>query len=524
VVGAGIGGMYAVHQFRGQGLNVVGLESAGGFGGVWYHNRYPGARVDIQSLDYCYFFSPEVYRTWQWSERYASQPELLAYVNYVAELYDIKANYLFNTRMTGANWKSDARRWEIETEPGLRYAARFLVMATGNLSAARKPDFPGLDDFKGEWVQTSHWPHRPVQIEGRRIGVIGTGSSGVQTVPVVAETAAMVHVFQRSPNFAVPAQNRPLDQTHFARVRDRVAETRAELLNTRSGSSRRAGIVPRPAAECPRAEQLALLEAQWEYGGQGMNYVFSDQGTNEASNEIVANFVRDKIRQIVKDPTVAELLCPYDHPIGTRRLCQAIGYHEAFNRDNVQLVDIRSDPIECFTPTGIETRSNHYELDLVIFALGFQAFTGAINKANIRNEAGESPTDGWSSGPRTYLGLMTTGFPNFFMLTGPGSPSVLANMMVGNEQHVEWISDCLAYMQTSGYTRIEPSREAQDEWTRHVAEVSTPLLRRVVRNYMAYVNPFDQSQVFIPYAGGLDQYVRKAAESAKNGYPGVLFE
>jgi cation diffusion facilitator CzcD-associated flavoprotein CzcO len=521
VVGAGFGGVYAVHRFRRQGLSVIGLERAGGVGGVWYHNRYPGARVDVESVEYCYHFSNDLYGAWRWTERYASQPEILAYINHVAECFDLKRHFRFNTSMVSGRWDPAAEHWEVRTSAGECLIGRFLVMATGNLSAERTPDFPGLDSFKGQKLQTSHWPHIPVPLKGRKVGVIGTGSSGVQAVPALAAEADQVIVFQRSPNYSVPAQNGPIDEARWAKIKDDLAQARAHLLTTPGGMSRPRS--DKTAAEWTSQEQIARLEAQWAYGGHGMGAVFRDQGTNKAANDIVAEFVRDKIRSIVVDPVLAERLSPKDHPIGSRRLVLDTDYYAAFNRENVRLVDLRDEPIERFTEHGLKTTRMEYELDIAVFALGFKAFTGALERANIANADGVHLTDRWDRGPRTYLGLMTAGFPNLFIVTGPGSPSVLANMVIANEHHIDWIGDCLSYMEANRLSTIEPSKEAEDSWTRYVAELSQPLLRLHVRNYMVHVNQDDGSRVFMPYVGGLGRYVEECNAVAANNYDGFRF-
>lgn len=519
VVGAGIGGLYAVHRFREDGYSVVGVEAASDVGGVWFHNRYPGARVDVDSTDYCYFFSQELYGEWQWSERYASQGELLRYMLFVVDRFDLRRLIRFDTRLVAAEWRGE--RWHLETSAGERFSAQFLVMASGNLSAARRPDFPGLDSYRGEWVQTSHWPDRPVAIKGRRVGVVGTGSSGVQVIPVVAQEAQHLHVFQRSPNFSVPAQNAGPDIETWQRISADVAGTWATFLASKAGSS--LSVAERPLAAYEGAAVEAELERRWAAGGHSMGSVFSDQTTNPGTNAIVADFVRGKIRSIVKDRAVAEKLCPTDHPIGTRRLCVDTDYYATYNRDNVTLVDVREAPITGLYEGGIRTKARDYELDLVIFAIGFEAFTGQLDRVAFRNEKGEAPTDRWTRGPRTYLGLMTCGFPNLFLPTGPGSPSVLANMFAGNEYHVNWISRLMSHMRDKGLTTVTPTTEAEEAWTRHVAEVAQPLLRRQVRNYMVHVNADDGSRVFIPYAGGFDRYVRRCEEIAQAGYDGLAF-
>jgi cation diffusion facilitator CzcD-associated flavoprotein CzcO len=522
VVGAGLGGLYALHAFGQLGLSVLGLEKASGVGGVWFHNRYPGARVDVESVDYCYYFSPELYQDWQWTERYAAQPELLAYLNHVADRFALREKILFDTALASAQWLPEASRYRVETSTGQKFRCRFLVMATGNLSAARAPDFPGLETFKGEWVQASHWPDRDVPLAGRRIAVIGTGSSGVQAIPVLAEQASQLVVFQRSPNFSVPARNAPLDVEKFRDAAADVPGRRRALLQTRAAISSNLGPALPFAAYSP-AERQDRLERQWALGGQGMNRVFADQGIDQLVNDAVADFVRAKIRHIVKDQDIAERLCPYDHPIGSRRLCVDTNYYQTYNRDNVILVDIAKNPIRRITETGIQTDSAHYEIDLIVFAIGFNAFRGALDQVKIFNEHGETPTTHWDRGPRTLLGLMTSGFKNLFLLTGPGSPSVLANMVLMNEEHVNFTAGLIAHMQAHGFTTVEPEPEAQAAWTASVAEVASKLLRLGVKNYMVHVNQDDGSRVFMPYVGGLDRYTAICRDITAGGYPGFAF-
>lgn len=522
VVGAGIGGIYALHRLRQQGLSVLGLEQAAGPGGVWFHNRYPGARVDVESIDYCYYFSPELYQDWRWTERYAAQPELLAYLNHVTDRFDLRRHILFETALQAARWQPDAARYHVETTTGRHFTCRFLVMATGNLSAARTPEFPGLADFTGEWVQTSHWPDRQVATAGRRIAVIGTGSSGVQTIPVLAAQASQLYVFQRSPNFSVPARNGPRDERSHGQAAADPARRRDHLLTTRAAITSNLGTTL-PFAGYTGAERLDRLERQWALGGQGMNRVFADQGTDASVNQVVAEFVRGKIRQIVQDQAVAERLCPYDHPIGTRRLCVDTDYYATYNRENVTLVDIRANPIERITPTGIRTRDGHLAVDLIVFAIGFHAFRGALDHVDIRNEAGETPTQHWQRGPRTLLGLMTPGFPNFFFLTGPGSPSVLANMVIMNEEHVNFVADLIGYMNANDLATVAPEPAAQERWSGVVATAASKLLRVGVENYMVHVNREDGSRVFMPYVGGLDRYVEICREVAAKNYDGFVF-
>lgn len=518
VVGAGIGGLYAVKRFREAGLRVQGIEAAADVGGVWFHNRYPGARVDIESQDYCYWFSPELYREWQWTERYATQGEILRYVQHVADRFDIKRSFRFDARVTGA--VREGNLWRVTTEDGREVTARFLVMASGQLSEPRKPPFKGLDRFKGRWVSTSYWPTEPVEVAGKRIAVIGTGSSGIQTIPVLAGHAAHLTVFQRTPNYSLPAWNGPPNLALRDRFAANVEEERQALLANRMGSH--FDTQTRPFADFSPQERRAIVEEKYAQGGQGMLGCFGDQGTNVEANSYVADFLRSRIFEKVKDPAVAEKLCPRDHPVGARRLCVDTDYYETFNRANVTLVDGRDEAIEEITEFGIRTDKGHHALDLIVFALGFVAFTGALDRANIRNADGHGPTDRWDRGPRTWMGLMTGGFPNFFVMTGPGSPSVLANFFLHNEFHADWIADLIGHMDANGLIACEPTAEAEAAWTEHVTEAAKPFLRADVKNYMLHQNA-DGSSVFIPYLGGLGRYVEECRALAAAGYPGLRF-
>lgn len=521
VVGAGMGGIYAMHRFVSDGLTVQGFEGAPDVGGVWYHNRYPGARVDVESYDYCYFFDPELYREWVWTERYPSQPEILAYLNHVADRYDVRRRFAFNTWVSGAQWDPDANLYRVTTDTGSTVTARYLVMTTGQLSKPRKPNFPGLDDFEGEWVQTSNWPDRHVQLEGRRVGIIGTGSSGSQAITAIAPQADHLYVFQRTPNYGIPARNGPLDRERYAAYAETVAEGWAEILDHPAAT--RVPMHEGMSTEFTPEQQRAHLEARWQLGGQSINATFLDQGRDPAANDLVANFVREKVLEVVKDPDVARKLVPNAYPIGTRRLAVTTDYYETFNRDNVTLVDVRETPIERITPKGILTADGHeYELDLIVFSLGFNAFTGALDNANIRNEEGKQPSDYWKRGPKTYLGLMTRRFPNLFIVTRPGSPSVLANMIVDNVQHIDFIADLVGYMSRHGYSRVEPQDAAQEAWSAHVQEVA-PAIRLAADNYMVHVNADDGSRVFIPYAGGFNRYVKAVEKVVSDGYTGFDF-
>jgi cation diffusion facilitator CzcD-associated flavoprotein CzcO len=517
VVGGGLGGIYAVHRFAQAQLTVLGLEGAPELGGVWHHNRYPGARVDLDSVDYCYHFSDELANRWRWSERYASQAELLQYLNLAADVTGVRPRFRLSTRMTAAQWHPEPACWQIDTSAGDRIAARYLVMTTGNLSATRAPAFPGLERFGGRWVLTGRWPQEPVDVAGQRVAVIGTGSSGVQVIPELAEAAEHLTVFQRTANYAVPAWNRPVERSLQDYLAGRRAEEREMLLASSVGT--RVPLGRQPASAFSPQERTWLLERQWQHGGQGMTAVFSDESTDPESNQIASEFVRGKIRETVSDPGLAERLCPR-YPIGTRRLALHTGrYYETFNRDNVSLVHLPEDPIVEVTRTGIRTRTQVHEVDLIVFALGFEAFTGALDGAGIRNADGQHPTDRWQRGPRTMLGMMTAGFPNLFLPTGPGSPSVLANMILGNEFAVDWIADAIVDLEGRGMRSIETTQEAETRWTQHVSDAASRLLRLREDNYMVHVNA-DGSRRFVPYVGGLGRWVAHALAVADEGYGG----
>lgn len=521
VIGAGAGGIYAVHRIAERGMTVLGLERAPDVGGVWYHNRYPGARVDVEAYHYC-FLDPDLYAKWTWTERYPSQPEILSYLRFAADEYGIRPFYRFSTWMTGATWDPAAGHYVVRTDDGATYTCRFLIMATGQLSRSRTPSFAGLETFEGRWVQTSEWPDEEVAVDGQRVGVFGTGSSGVQVIPQLAKRAARLTVFQRTANFSVPAQNGPVDAEKYAAI---AGDVDAEWRTMRASPI--ASDVPLPtanAADLSPAEQRAELEACWARGGHSMNAVFADQARDYAANTLVADFVRAKVRDVLDDPKRADVLLPTEYPIGSRRLCVDTGYYEAYNRDNVEIVNLKTDPVERITPRGVLTRSGReHELDLIVFALGFDAFTGALAGANIRNEKGQSPTDLWSRGPRTYLGLMTHGFPNLFLLTGAGSPSVLANMILGNMQHVDFVTDLIAHMDAHGFHEVDATIDAEDDWGREVEAAASDLIRLEVDNYMVHVNVDDGSRVFIPYAGGFHRYVAHCERVVAEGYTGFAF-
>ncbi|MBZ5607750.1 MAG: NAD(P)/FAD-dependent oxidoreductase [Acidobacteriia bacterium] len=518
IVGAGFSGLYMLHRLRGLGLSARIYEAGSGVGGTWFWNRYPGARCDVESLEYSYSFSEELEREWQWTERYASQPEILRYLNHVAERFDLKRDIRFETRVTCAIFDETASRWTVQTDRGERVSAQFCIMATGCLSAAKIPDFKGRDTFQGKTYHTGHWPHEGVDFSGQRVGVIGTGSSAIQSVPNIARQASHVFVFQRTPNFSVPAHNGPLApevtrdwKMHRAEYRQRARTAAFGLLLDQN---------EKPALEAPPEERQSAYEERWRRGGFAMLGTFADIIVNKEANDTAAEFVRTKIRGIVRDPSVAEKLLPRDYPIATKRLCVDTGYYATFNRDNVTLIDARTTPIQEITPTGLRTSEAEYTLDSIVFATGFDAMTGALSNIDIRGRAGVALKQKWSEGPRTYLGLMITGFPNLFTITGPGSPSVLANMVMAIEQHVDWIADCLAYLRQHDVASIEATVDAENAWVAHVNEVANTTLFPLANSWYVGANIPGKPRVFMPYIGGLGVYRQKCDEIAANGYEG----
>ena len=520
IVGAWFAGLYMLHRLRGLGFSARVYEAGSGVGGTWFWNRYPGARCDVESVEYSYSFDEELEREWQWTERYASQPEILRYLNHVAERFDLKRDIRFETRVTAAIFDETANRWNIQTDRGDRVTAQFCVMATGCLSAAQVPDYKGLETFQGKWYHTGHWPHEGVDFTGQRVGVIGTGSSAIQSIPIIAGQASHLFVFQRTPNFSVPAHNGPLSpeviqdwKVNHAEYRHRVQTQPFAILLERSEKS---------ALEVSPEERQCEYEQRWRHGGIALLGAFADLIVNKEANDTAAEFVRSKIRGIVRDPAVAERLLPKDYPVGTKRLCIDTGYYATFNRDNVTLVDVRATPIEEITPTGLQTSDAEYTLDSIVFAIGFDAMTGALRNIDIHGRTGAALNEKWSQGPRTYLGLMVSGFPNLFTITGPGSPSVLSNMVVSIEQHVDWIADCLAYMREHQFASIEATRNAEDEWVAHVADIGNSTLFPLANSWYVGANVPGKPRVFMPYIGGFPVYRQKCDEVAARGYEGFV--
>jgi cation diffusion facilitator CzcD-associated flavoprotein CzcO len=520
VIGAGFAGLYQLLCLRDRlGLKVKALEAGGGVGGTWYWNRYPGARCDSESHVYWYTFSPELMRAWEWSERYPGQAEIMRYLNFVADRFDLKRDITFNSRVNHAHYDEAANRWHVSTEQGETYVVKFLVTAVGCLSTANVPNFSGLADFKGDWYHTGQWPHEGVDFTGKRVGMIGTGSTGIQAAPVIAAQAKHLTVFQRTANYSVPARNAPLTPEFKDYVRDNAEHIRTITRETINGMAFR--IEQRLAVETPPEERENIYEAAWERGGLQFRAAFQDMMIDKAANDTAADFVKRKIRSIVNDPKTAALLSDIDHPYAAKRPPIDTNYFETYNRPNVTLVDVKTAPIQEITAEGVRTAEAEYPLDIIVFATGFDAMTGPMLKLDVHGRDGLALKDVWEAGPRNYLGLQIAGFPNLFTITGPGSPSVLCNMPVAIEQHVDWITDCIRYMRERNLQRIEARPEAVDDW---VAEVNTlahkTLLPLAKHSWYLGANIPGKPRVFMPYAGGMARYREICRDVAAREYEG----
>ena len=521
VIGAGLGGLYAIHRLRGLGFKTRAFEAGSGVGGTWFWNKYPGARCDIESLEYSYSFDDGLQQEWSWPERYATQPQILSYIQHVAERFDLMRDVQLNTRITGATFDGDVNRWTLATSDGEAISARFCIMATGNLSTPRVPDFKGIDAFEGKWYHSGRWPAEGVDFTGKRVGVIGTGSSGIQMIPLIAQQAKHLYVFQRTANFSLPAQNGPMDRERENAFKANYRSRRDEARQTGFGVSGYS-VPTQSALEVSDEERRKKYETLWESGGSiGFLSCYSDFLVNEEANETAAEFVRDKIRSVVRDPKVAALLTPTDHPIGTKRLCLDTGYYETYNRPNVSLVDVRTAPIQEITPRGVRTTGQVYDLDAMVFATGFDAMTGALREIDIRGVDGERLGDKWVGGPMTYLGIMVAGFPNMFIVTGPGSPGVKSQMIHSIEQHVDWVSDLLKTASGRQIRRIEADAEAESNWVSHVNEVADGTLYPRANSWYVGANIPGKPRVFMPYVAGVGVYRTLCDEVAADGYRGL---
>jgi cation diffusion facilitator CzcD-associated flavoprotein CzcO len=517
VVGAGFAGVYALHKLRAQGLSVRVLEAAPELGGTWYYNRYPGARCDVESVDYCYSFSDELQQEWTWTEKYATQSEILDYLNWVADKLDLRRDIVFGTHVVSAVLDETTLRWTVKTDTGPTFSARFVVMATGPLSAAMTPDFPGLDTFAGEIRHTAHWPHEPVDFTGKRVAVIGTGSSGIQSIPIIAEQAAHLYVFQRTPNYSVPAGNSPLSAEQLDEIRAGYQQRRD--LSWRSGGGSPHLTAAKPTMAYTGEERRAAFEKRWQLGGVLFSKTFPDQMTDLEANEEARKFYEEKVRAVIEDPAVADLLIPTDHPIGTKRICTDSNYFQTFNRPNVTLISVRDTPIQSVDSNGINT-DTHYDLDMIVLATGFDALTGALGSIDIVGRGGATLREDWAHGPRTYLGLGVDGFPNLFLISGPGAPAVLANMVLHAEAQVDWIAQAIRHLDSHECAAIEATMDSVDGWGAECARRAETTLFTKANSWYMGANVPGKPRGFMLFVGGFATYNDICADVADAGYRG----
>src|SRR6202051_1726585 len=521
VVGAGFAGMYMLHRLRGLGFSARVYEAGGGVGGTWYWNRYPGARCDVESMQYSFSFSEELDQQWNWSEKCAPQPEILCYANHVADRFDLRRHILFDTRVIAATFDEKAKCWSIETDRGDRVRAKFCIMAVGCLSAPKRPGFKGFEDFRGPVYHTGEWPHQGVDFTGLRVGVIGTGSSAIQSIPIIAQQASALTVFQRTATYSVPAWNEKLTPEYRKTIKADYPALRAKARARPTGLYFPFNM--KPALEATPEERERQYQEAWQRGGLPFLGAYGDLLFEKAANDTIAELARRKIREIVRDPATAELLCP-DNVFGCKRLCVDTGYFETYNLPHVKLVDISRTPIERFTAGGIEVDGLEYPLDAVVCATGFAAMTGSFDKIAITGRNGLTLSEKWRAGPRAYLGIASVGFPNLFMITGPGSPSVLASMIQAIEQHVDWLAGGVGHNRGVGATSIEPVLRDEDAWVEHVNEVSTVSLRSTCSSWYVGANIAGRPRVFMPYSGGFPVYVQKCNEVMSGGFDGFVLE
>ncbi len=518
VVGAGFGGLRALYRLRGMGKRVVVLEASDGVGGVWYHNGYPGARCDVESYDYSYSFSPELEQEWRWSERYATQPEILRYINHVADRFDLRKDISLNTRMQTARYDEAAARWIVTAEDGRQWSAPYLVMCVGQLSSTKRPDYPGQSSFKGEIIHSGVWPKHKVDFTGKRVAIIGTGSSGMQMTPVIAREAAQLTVFQRTANYSVPAANAPVTEEEDRQVKANYRARREQAWNSPTGL----GFMPnrQSALEVPAEEREKVYEAAWNRLGFGFALAYHDLLLSEAANETAAEFIRRKIGSVIDDPKVREKLVPRDHPFAARRPSVDSGYFQAFNRPNVELADVRESPIVEFTPEGIRTTAKDHALDIVIFATGFDVFTGSLFKPEIIGRGGMTLKRKWADGPVTQLGVAVSDFPNMLIVVGPGSPSLLSNVMVSIEEQVDWLAELIGRMDAQGVVEFEAEPEAERAWVAHVNERAQQTIYMKTDSFYNGAEVKGKPRVFMPYSGGVRHYRRLLQKCAAEGYSG----
>ena len=520
IVGAGFAGMYLLHRVRALGMSVRILEQGSDVGGTWFWNRYPGARCDVESMQYSYQFDDNLQQEWHWPERYSAQPDILKYAQHVADRYDLRSDIDFNMRVTAANYDENAASWTLTAEDGTKTKARFFVMATGCLSAPNWPKIGGIESFAGSTYHTALWPHEKVDFTGLRVAVIGTGSSAIQSIPHIAQEAAHLTVFQRTPNYAIPAHNRPNDPGLEREIKSQYDKMRARAKMTPGGLD--VVYSQQSVHDVKPDDREGAFERNWQRGGLGFMSAFGDLMIDQSANNIAAEFVRNKIRERVKDPETAEKLCPRN-VIGAKRLCVDINYYETYNRANVELVDVGKKPIDEIVSNGVRAHGRIYDVDALIVATGFDAMTGALTRVNILGRDNVSLSDRWKDGPSTYLGLAMHDFPNLFTVTGPGSPSVFSNMLPTIEQHVDWIADCIGYVNAQGYSTVEAEMEAEQDWWAHCQELGEIGLKTATDSWYVGANVSGKARVFLPYYGGIPAYFKKCKDVIENGYEGFAF-
>ncbi|MCZ4551420.1 flavin-containing monooxygenase [Gordonia rubripertincta] len=519
IVGAGLSGLYMLYKLRRLGITARVCETGPDVGGTWYWNKYPGARCDVQSMHYSYSFDDELEQEWEWTEKFPGQPELLKYIQHVADRHDLRRDIQFNTRVTSARFQDDSSRWSVKTEQGEEFSAQYFIMAVGCLSRPKALEVPGLEMFTGQTYHTASWPETGVDFTGRRVAVIGTGSSGIQAIPLIAQEAAELTVFQRTANYCLPTFNGPIDQEMVAHVKANYSETREADRNSGFGVAVEVG--EESAFADSDEERRAKYQDRWNQGNlTGILQAYSDVLVDVAANDTAAEFVREQIRQIVTDPRTADMLSPKGYPFGTKRPCLGTGYYETFNRENVRLVDLRETPLIEITDRGVRTSESEFEVDALVLATGFDAMTGSFLAIDVRGRDGVSLQEKWVDGPSSYLGISVPGFPNMFTITGPGSPSVLSNMLVSIEQHVDWLADMIAHLQHEDLSVVESTEVAAKEWDEHVKECSEATLYAVTESWYMGANVPGKPRVFMPYSGGVDAYRDKCNQVAADGYPG----
>ena len=522
VVGAGFSGLYLLYRLRKAGFSTRVFERGGDVGGTWYWNRYPGARCDVESLQYSYSFDEQLQQDWHWPEKFSAQPDILAYANHVADRFNLKKDIEFNIEVKASWFDENLKTWKITTNTGEEIDAQYFIMATGCISTTQIPNIKGLSDYVGDTFHTGDWPHEEVDFSGQSIAVIGTGSSGIQSIPVLAKQAKKLTVFQRTPNYSIPSQNEPMTKKYERSWKDVYSERRKEMRYSAHGSLKDLNDVP--ALSVDEDQRQELYTKRWAIGGTGFLGSFNDLLTNADANYTAAEYVRQQIKRVVKDKETAEILCPRSYPIGTKRICIDTGYFETYNRENVKLVDISKKPIERLVTDGIIVDDQLYPFDSIIFATGFDAMTGSIFNVDIKGRDGLALKDKWSAGPKTYLGLMSASFPNLFMITGPGSPSVKSNMIMSIEQHVDLVIETLLSMRRKGLSVVEPELEAENKWVDHVQEVANKTLFPQANSWYMGANIPGKPRLFMPYIGGVGAYREICEEIVANNYRGFKFE